>query len=153
MFLAGNAFASKGRSLLHGIQPWLAMLGERAANWWESRGEQQAKAGTLQMSPAMKGCNNLLSLILKGGEWEASLEFWEKEVITKKKAIHRLLLRSCYSRLADIYRKQRLGWILRNNFQLLGWWNREQPIRVCVETSLMEIWKTKSDLCCLEAVW
>lgn len=35
------------------------------------------------MSPTLKGGNNLLSLILKGGEWEASLVFWDREVITK----------------------------------------------------------------------
>jgi len=45
VFRAGNVFVSKGRSLLCGFQPWLAMLGEREAKWWESR-EQQEKAGT-----------------------------------------------------------------------------------------------------------
>lgn len=44
----------------------------------------------------------------------------------KEKAIHCLILCSCYSQLADIYKKVRLGWILGNNFWLLDseTWNR-----------------------------
>lgn len=44
----------------------------------------------------------------------------------KEKAIHCLILCSCYSQLSDIYRKVRLGWTLGNNFWLLHseTWNR-----------------------------
>lgn len=68
----------------------------------------------------------------------------------KEKTIHCLILCSCYSQLADIYRKVRLSWIFGDNFYLLGERNVEQIVWLCIEISLMEMWKTKSELCCLE---
>lgn len=108
-----TCFVSKGRLLLCDIQPsW-----ERGGGNPEGNNKQKQEVSNVSFNESMQKFT-FFSIRRRKMSGLISVLGWRGN--NKDKAIHCLILCSCYSQLADIYRKARLGWILGNNFWLLG---------------------------------
>lgn len=73
-----------------------------------------SKSRDLANSPTMKGCNNLASFNVKRRRMRGLFDVLGGYY--KKEAIHCFILCSHYSEVADIYRAEKLAWLLRKNF-------------------------------------